>query len=108
MILDTIQHIDESILLSVQQWGHSSLDLFWQFVSNKWNSIPLYLLIIFLLFKKRPVKEAIFYLICIGLLITVSDQMAKIRAGGRSVAAISALARPLSCSGCGLWWGGAI
>ena len=82
MILDTIQHIDETILLSLQKWGHSSLDLFWQFVSNKWNSVPLYLLIVFLLFKKRPVKEAIFYLICIGLLITVSDQMANLFKNG--------------------------
>jgi undecaprenyl-diphosphatase len=82
MILDTIQHIDETILLSLQQWGHSSLDLFWQFVSNKWNSVPLYLLIFFLLFKKRPVKEAIFYLLCIGLLITVSDQMANLFKNG--------------------------
>ena len=82
MILDTIQHIDETILLSVQRWGHSSLDLFWQFVTNKWNSIPLYLLIIFLLFKNRSPKEAFFYLICIALLIVVSDQMANLFKNG--------------------------
>lgn len=82
MILDTIQHIDETILLSVQRWGHSSLDLFWQFVTNKWNSIPLYLLIVFLLFKNQSPKEAFFYLICIALLIVVSDQMANLFKNG--------------------------
>ena len=52
-MLDRIIHCDKEIFLLLNGAGSEMYDTFWIFVSSTKSAIPLFLLIIFLLFKKH-------------------------------------------------------
>jgi len=55
--------------------GTSSWDGFWMFVSNKWGSIPFYLVLLGISIKLLGWKKTGLLLLGIALLITVTDQL---------------------------------
>lgn len=55
--------------LGVEQW-----DAFWLFVTNKYSSIPLYVLLLFFTYKHYGFKNTLFVLLAVVVLITMSDQ----------------------------------
>jgi len=74
-MLETLQTIDEKLLL----WVNGSHTPFWDeimwFASGKWTWVPFYLMLIALLVWKFK-KDAIPMILLIALLILISDQLA--------------------------------
>lgn len=77
-VLTSLTQLDERVFLYLNNLGSSRWDWFWFFVTDKWSSIPLYLFLLFLLYKKTGHKSVLFTLGLIVLLIVCSDQFSNV------------------------------
>lgn len=73
-MIEKIIEIDKSLLIFLNNLGSEQWDGFWLFITNQLHWIPLYLFVIFLIFKSFGTKKGIFFVITIILLIVISDQ----------------------------------
>ena len=72
--MDTIINLDKELLLFLNGLGSSFWDSFWMFITNQLNWTPVFLLIIYLTFKKFGWKKGGMLLISMILLVVISDQ----------------------------------
>lgn len=75
-MLEELLQLDKNLFLFLNGLGTPTWDGFWLFITNKWSSIPLYFLLLFLSYKKLTIKKLLIMLVVIALLITVTDQLA--------------------------------
>ncbi|WP_407499725.1 phosphatase PAP2 family protein [Elizabethkingia anophelis] len=76
--MEEIVHSDKELLLYLNGLGSSGFDSFWIYMTKPLVWIPLYLLLLFLVYKKYSVKNFLFILLFIAIGITASDQIANI------------------------------
>lgn len=75
MFEEIIQY-DKALFLFLNGLGSSTWDGFWMFMTNKLNSIPLYVFLLFLSIRFLGWKNTGLVLVAIALLITTTDQLA--------------------------------
>ena len=75
-------HEDKELLLWLNGLGDSAFDPFWLLITGKWFWIPLYVIFLYLIVKKHPIKSVVYILIFIALGIAISDQLAGIFKNG--------------------------
>ncbi len=73
-MIEHILHIDREIFLYLNNLGSPAWDSFWLFVTNKYVWIPMYLWILYLLFKKYSLRQAVTLLLIIAVLVAFTDQ----------------------------------
>ena len=73
-MLDRIKQIDTELLIFLNNLGNKSWDPIWIAITDKFTFLPLFLLIIFLLFKKNGIKGLFIILLFISFLILFTDQ----------------------------------
>lgn len=73
-LLDDIIQIDKKALIFLNNLGSEQWDSFWLFITNQFNWIPLFLLIFFLTIKSLGWKRGGLAIICMILLVAISDQ----------------------------------
>ncbi len=69
---------DKEALIYLNNLGSKPFDQFWVMISGTWVWVPLYIILVYLLYKNFKLKSFIFILIFIALGVTVSDQLAGI------------------------------
>ena len=74
-MLEKIIELDKALFVFLNSLGTEFWDGFWMFYTTKFNWIPLYALLLFLLYKKNNPKTFILTLVVIALLITFTDSM---------------------------------
>lgn len=74
--METLLEYDKELFLFLNGLGGGHWDGFWLFVTNKWNSIPLYIILLLLSFRFIGKKKTFFVLIFVALLILCVDQLA--------------------------------
>ena len=74
--MDTIIDWDKALFLFLNGLGNSTWDGFWMFITNKWSSLPLYILLLILSIRQLGWKRTGILLIAVALLITTTDQLA--------------------------------
>jgi len=77
-VLDSIIENDIILFLYLNNLGTIQWDGFWLFMTNKFSAIPLYLVLLFLTYKNFGLKKTIVAVVCILLLITLSDQTSQL------------------------------
>jgi len=77
-MLDSLLHLDQELFLYLNGLGSEVWDPFWLLVSNKWSSIPLYLLLFIFLYRICDRREFIMLLLTIAVLITCTDQVSNL------------------------------
>lgn len=65
---------DKELLIYLNNLGSEQWDAFWLFVTNQFNWIPLFAFILMLIFKKFGIKQGVFTLLFIAILVAFSDQ----------------------------------
>ena len=58
--------------------GHSSWDGFWLVITDKLTSIPLYAVLLFLIYKKLGLKSVLILVLVVAVMITFTDQTANL------------------------------
>lgn len=77
-MLDHFLALDQKIFLFLNNLGTPQWDRAWLLITNKWASIPLYLILLYLLYKKLSISAFLLTLVLIVLLITCTDQTANL------------------------------
>ena len=77
-MIDTLLHYDQQLFLYLNNLGSPPWDEFWRIVTQKWSSIPLYALLLFLVFKKFGLKATLLVVLCAAVMITATDQLANL------------------------------
>lgn len=75
IMLETLQHIDQSLFLAVNGWHSPYWDTFMYLFTNKLVWIPLYVSILYVLIRNLNWRMVIFTIIAFALLVTVADQL---------------------------------
>jgi len=75
-MLSTLNQWDQELFLLLNSWHHEALDPLMAFVSEKWVWIPLYAVLLYLIFRRLGWKGTLWTLLSIAILITLSDQFA--------------------------------
>lgn len=75
--MESILQLDTDLFLFLNGLGSSTWDGFWMFITGKWNAIPLYALLLFLLYKKLGLKATLLTMVIVALMILVTDQVSK-------------------------------
>ena len=73
---EELLHIDQEAFLFLNNLGSPAWDGFWMFMTDKWSSNPLYLILLFLAARSLGWRKTLLLLVSIALLITVCDQLA--------------------------------
>ncbi|MBQ0767754.1 MAG: phosphatase PAP2 family protein [Bizionia sp.] len=74
-MLEQLIQLDKDLFLYLNGMGNVYWDAFWMFYTAKFNWIPLYAVLVFLMYKKLNSKMFVLTLITIVLMITFTDQV---------------------------------
>ena len=73
-MLDKLKELDTELLIFLNNLGNESWDYFWLAITDKYTFLPLFLVVIFLLFKENGFYKLLLILLSISLLILFTDQ----------------------------------
>ena len=76
--MEQLIELDQELFLFLNNLGNPAWDNFWNILTNKWSSIPLYDFLIYLLYRCLGAKGAIITVILVAGMITITDQLANI------------------------------
>lgn len=77
-MLDQLLNYDTELFLFLNNLGSEPWDGFWRFVTEKWSSIPIYFILLYLIYKNYGLKGTLVIMVCIALMITTTDQLANL------------------------------
>ena len=77
-MLDRIKQIDTELLIFLNNLGNKYWDHLWVSITDKFTFLPLFILIIFFLFKKNGTKGLLVILLFISVLILFTDQFTNV------------------------------
>lgn len=76
--MEQLIQLDKDVFLFLNNLGTPTFDGFWMFITGKWNAIPLYVILLFLLYKKLGLKQTILTVVVVALMIVCTDQLANL------------------------------
>lgn len=76
--MEELNQLDHELFLFLNNLGNQQWDWLWIAISDKWMAIPLYALLLFLIFKKFGLKHLLIVMVVVALLITATDQLANL------------------------------
>lgn len=76
--MEQLVELDREIFLFLNNLGNPAWDDFWNFITNKFASIPFYALLVFFLYKSLGWKKTLLSLLLVAAVITSTDQLSNI------------------------------
>jgi len=76
--MEELIQLDQKIFLYLNNLGSPTWDGFWMFITGKWNAIPLYVFLVYLLYKKTGIKTTLITAVVIAVMILFTDQLANL------------------------------
>ncbi|MFO7701562.1 phosphatase PAP2 family protein [Psychroflexus maritimus] len=77
-MLEWINEIDSNLFLYLNQLGSRKWDWFWIIMTEKWTSIPVFLVLLLLIYKNYNLKKVGVFCLSIFFVILISDQLANL------------------------------
>lgn len=77
-IFDRILQYDTDLFIFLNNLGNESWDGFWWFITQNWAPLPLYLILLYLVFKHYGIRGTVIVVLSIIGMIFVTDQTASI------------------------------
>lgn len=88
-MLEQLLQLDEQLFVYLNSLGSERWDGLWLFITNKYAWIPLYALLLYLVFRNFGLKNMLIVMVLVGVMITFTDQLANLFKHG--------FARPRPC-----------
>lgn len=76
--MEQLVEYDQELFLFLNNLGGPAWDDFWNTVTNKFSSIPFYILLVYLLYRSLGLKATLLTLVIVAGLITATDQLANV------------------------------
>ncbi|MCM4158076.1 phosphatase PAP2 family protein [Gramella sp. AN32] len=76
--MEKLAELDKELFLFLNNLGSEKWDWLWIAISDKWMAIPLYAILLFLVFKNFGWKSTLLVMVVVSLLITATDQLANV------------------------------
>src|SRR5690349_5336910 len=73
-MLDKLLSLDVQLLVYLNGLGSESYDGFWLFITKQINWLPLFLILLYVIYKKIGAKQSLYVLLSIAVLILFTDQ----------------------------------
>lgn len=77
-MIEQLLEYDTELFIFLNNLGSETWDGLWLVITNKLSFIPLYALLLFLLYKKFGLKALLIFLVLIALMITFTDQITNV------------------------------
>lgn len=77
-MLDQLLQLDKELFLFLNSLGNNSWDAFWLFVTHKFSSIPLYAVMLYLIYRHYGWKGMLVIVVGVALMIAATDQLANL------------------------------
>jgi undecaprenyl-diphosphatase len=77
-MLDQLLEYDKEFFLLLNNLGSPTWDQFWLIITNKLTFIPLYALLLFIIYKKFGLKSLLIIILVVAAMITFTDQVTNI------------------------------
>ncbi|MCF8272540.1 MAG: phosphatase PAP2 family protein [Flavobacteriaceae bacterium] len=74
-MMNQLIEYDKSLFVFLNNLGSPTWDNFWLTVTNTYTFIPLYAILLFLIYKKFGLKSLLIFVVIIALMITFTDQV---------------------------------
>lgn len=76
--MEQVIQFDRDLFLYLNGLGTVTFDGFWMFITGKWNAIPLYVILLVLLYKKLGLKQTLLTVVLVAIMIACTDQLANL------------------------------
>lgn len=73
-MIEKILSLDADLLIYLNNLGSAPYDGLWLMITRQLNWLPLFLLLLYVIFKKLGTKQTLYLLLFVALLITFTDQ----------------------------------
>ena len=77
-MMENILNLDREFLIYLNNLGSNNWDLLWLTLTNKLTYFPFFLFVIYLIFKNFSIKQSLFILLSIAMLILLTDQFTNV------------------------------
>lgn len=77
-MIDQLLEYDTELFLFLNNLGTQTWDTLWLLITNKLTFIPLYAILLFLLYKKFGLKALLVFVVVVALMITFTDQITNV------------------------------
>lgn len=74
-MLDRLLELDTELFLFLNKLGSSTWDSLWLIITDEYTFVPLYAILLFLIYKKYGLKPLLIMVLVIAGMITFTDQM---------------------------------
>lgn len=76
--MERLQQLDQELFLFLNNLGSENWDWFWIFLSHKLAAIPLYIFLMYLIYRHFGWKGTLIIVVLVAGLITCTDQLANV------------------------------
>ena len=77
-MIEELLKLDTQLFLFLNSLGNESWDEMWRIITEKWSSIPLYVFLLYLVYKDLGLKGTFLVMLCAAVLVASSDQLANL------------------------------
>lgn len=81
-MLDKILDLDTQLFIYLNGLGSEAYDGLWLFITKQFNWISFFVVLLYLIYKKIGVKQTLYLLLFIAVLITFTDKIANVFKNG--------------------------
>jgi undecaprenyl-diphosphatase len=81
-MLEKLLSLDIELFVFLNGLGSKGYDSLWIIITKQSNWIPLFLLLLYVIFKKLGAKQTLYLLIFVAILVTFTDQMTNVFKNG--------------------------
>jgi len=81
-MLEKILSLDTELFVYLNGLGSETFDGFWLMITKQYNWIPLFLLLLYLIYKKLGAKQSVYLLLFVAILLVLTDQTANLFKNG--------------------------
>ncbi len=76
--MNSLVEYDKTLFLFLNNLGSEPWDGFWLLITHKLTAIPLYVVLLFLCFKKFGLKSTLITVVLVSIMIAATDQLANV------------------------------
>lgn len=77
-MLESLLQYDEQLFVFLNSLGSPTWDGMWLFITSKYSSIPLYVVLLYLIFKQFGWKNTLIIMLLVAVMIAATDQLANL------------------------------